>query len=95
MTYETPREKLKRIPVIIREAVEAQSRARFDRSHFAKYGDYALQYETVYYVGSPDYNLYMDVQQAIYFHIHERFEKEGIDFAYPTQRIYVGGEQPA
>jgi small-conductance mechanosensitive channel len=89
VTYETPREKLKLIPTIIREAVEAQDKSRFDRSHFMKYGDYALLFETVYYVLSADYNIYMDIQQAIYFAIHEGFEQEGIEFAYPTQKLFV------
>jgi small-conductance mechanosensitive channel len=89
VTYETPREKLVRIPGIIREAVEAQDRTRFDRSHFMKYDDYALQFETVFYIGSPDYNIYMDIQQAILFLIHERFEAEQIQFAYPAQRVFL------
>ncbi|MDH5570672.1 MAG: mechanosensitive ion channel family protein [Gammaproteobacteria bacterium] len=89
VTYETPREKLRRIPEIIRGAVEAQNDTRFDRSHFMKYGDYALMFETVFYVLSPDYNSYMDIQQSIYFAIHEDFEQEGIEFAYPTQKVYV------
>jgi small-conductance mechanosensitive channel len=89
VTYETPREKLKMIPTIIREAVEAQDKTRFDRSNFMNFGDYALMFETVYYVLSPDYNIYMDIQQSIYFTIHERFEQEGIEFAYPTQKLFV------
>ncbi|MGD2054861.1 MAG: mechanosensitive ion channel family protein [Gammaproteobacteria bacterium] len=87
--YSTPRDKLKRIPEIIRDAVNTQEKTRFDRSHFMKYGDYALQFETVYYVKSPDYNIYMDIQQSIYFAIHEAFEQEQIDFAYPTQKLFV------
>ena len=38
----------------------------------------------------------MDIQQAINLGIHERFEQEEIDFAYPTQTVYVhqvGDEQ--
>ncbi len=89
VTYDTSREKLKRIPEIIRKAIEAEGDTRFDRSHFMKYGDYSLQFETVYYVLSPDYNLYMDRQQAIYFAIHEAFEREQIEFAYPTQTLFV------
>lgn len=92
VTYQTPREKLQRIPTIIREAVMGQDNTRFDRSHFMNYGDYALQFETVYYVLSPDYNIYMDIQQAIYFTIHERFEQERIEFAYPTQTVFVTGQ---
>jgi small-conductance mechanosensitive channel len=89
VTYDTPRESLKLIPSMIRAAVEARERTRFDRSHFMKYGDYALQFETVYYVLSPDYNIYMDIQQAIYLTIHESFEQHGIEFAFPTQTLYV------
>jgi small-conductance mechanosensitive channel len=89
VTYQTPRDKIKLIPAIIREAIEAQDNTRFDRSHFQAYGDFSLNFENVYYVSSPDYNLYMDVQQAINLHIHERFEQEGIEFAYPTQTLFV------
>jgi small-conductance mechanosensitive channel len=62
---------------------------RFDRCHFHAFGDYALQVETVYYVLVPDYNVYMDIQQAINLAIVRVFEKEGIEFAFPTQTLYV------
>ena len=94
VTYDTPRDKLKQIPGIIREAITAEDNTRFDRSHFMKYGDYALQFETVYYVLSPDYNTYMNIQQSIYFAIHEAFEKTGISFAYPTQKLFVAQTSP-
>jgi small-conductance mechanosensitive channel len=87
VTYETPADKLRLIPVILREAIEAQDKVRFDRAHFQKYGDSALIFETVYYVLSPDYNYYMDLQQTINLIIFERFAKEGIEFAYPTQTV--------
>ena len=93
VTYQTSREKLKSIPVIIKKIIEGKDKTRFDRSHFMSYGDYALKFETVYYILSPDYNNYMDVQQAIYFELHEQFEKEQIEFAYPTQTLYVSQEQ--
>lgn len=93
VTYATPREMLRQIPALIRAAVEAQDNTRFDRSHFMNYGDYALQFETVYYVKSPDYNIYMDIQQAIYLAIHEAFEMRRIEFAYPTQTLFVSDRQ--
>lgn len=93
VTYQTPADKLRRIPGLIREAVEAQDKVRFDRSHFQKYGDFALIFETVYYVLAADYNPYMDIQQAINLQIFEQFEAEGIEFAYPTQTVFVN--QPA
>jgi len=94
VTYDTPRDKLKKVPGIIRKAIEAEEDTRFDRSHFSKYGDYSLNFESVYYVLTPDYNHYMDVQQSIYFAIHKSFEEEGIEFAYPTQTLYVVSSNP-
>ncbi len=91
VVYQTPAEKLERIPAIVREVVEAQENCRFDRSHFAAFGDFSLNFETVYFVTAPDYEVYMDVQQAINLGLFRRFEKEGIAFAYPTQTIYAEG----
>jgi small-conductance mechanosensitive channel len=92
VTYQTPHEKIELIPTIIREAIEAQDPVRFDRSHFQAYGDFSLVFETVYYVLKPDYNVYMDIQQAINLQIHRRFEQEGIEFAYPTQTLIIQGQ---
>ena len=89
VTYQTPRTKLEIIPTIMREAVEASADTRFDRSHFKEYGAFSLNFETVYFVLSADYNRYMDIQQAVNLHIHQRFEEEGIEFAYPTQTVFV------
>ena len=91
--YQTPADKLEEISGIIREAIEAQDKTRFDRSHFASYGDFSLDFETVYYVLSADYNLYMDIQQAINLSIFRRFADEGIEFAYPTQTLFLEKEQ--
>ena len=89
VTYETRADLVQRIPTIIREAISRQPRTRFDRSHFKKYGDSSLDFETVYWVLSPDYNAYMDIQQAINLELFTRFREEGIDFAYPTRTIHV------
>jgi small-conductance mechanosensitive channel len=87
VTYQTPAEKLAAIPAMLREAVEAQSPTRFDRAHFKQYGDSALLFEVVYYVLSPDYNLYMDIQQAINLAVFRRFAEEQIEFAHPTYTV--------
>ncbi len=89
VTYQTPVDKLKAVPQWLREAVETQPRARFDRAHFKEHGDSALVFEIVYYVLDRDYNLYMDVQQAINLAVHRRFEREGVEFAYPTWTLHV------
>jgi small-conductance mechanosensitive channel len=89
VTYQTPRDQLQRIPTMIREIVESIEAARFDRSHFKSYGNFSIDFETVYFVRSPEYNVYMDVQQDINLRIHEAFENEGIEFAYPTQTLFI------
>lgn len=89
VTYQTPRARLEQIPPMIRAAVERQENARFDRSHFQAYGDFSLNFETVYYVLVPDYSAYMDIQQAINLEIHREFEAAGIEFAYPTQTLFM------
>jgi small-conductance mechanosensitive channel len=94
VTYETPPEKLTRIPGMIREAVTRQKMTRFDRSHFASYGDADIRFETVYWVLSADYNLYMDIQQAINLELFTRFAEEKIQFAYPTRVFRIESAPP-
>ncbi|HVX63535.1 MAG TPA: mechanosensitive ion channel family protein [Pirellulales bacterium] len=87
--YSTPPDQVAAIPGMIREAIVDQGKTRFDRAHFKSFGDSALLYEAVYYVLSPDYNLYMDIQQAINLTLVRRFASEEIQFAFPTQTLYV------
>jgi len=87
--YQTPYEKLCRIPKMIREIVEGNDQVRFDRAHFKEYGDFSLKFEIVYWIQNPDYNLYMDIQQTINLEIYKKFEASRIKFAYPTQTLFL------
>ena len=89
VTYQTSLERVKEIPGLVRKVIEQVPDTVFDRAHFFAYGDFSLVYEIVYYVLSPDYNKYMDTQQEINFKIKEEFEKRKIEFAYPTQTVFV------
>jgi len=89
VTYETPVDVLERIPGLIRSIVESQPDTRFDRSHFAKHAAASLDFETVYFVESPDYHRYMDIQQSVNLQLHAELDKLGVEFAYPTQKLYV------
>ena len=82
VAYDTPREKLERIPALLRAAVEAQRDVRFDRSHWAAYGDYGLEFETVYWVTTPEYGRFMEIQQGVNLEVHESFERAAIAFGY-------------
>jgi small-conductance mechanosensitive channel len=95
LLYETPAEQVAAVPGLVREVIEAQPNTRFDRAHFKEYGDSALVFEAVYVVTSPDYNLYMDTQQAINLGLMQRFQARGIGFALPTRTVYMHTvEQP-
>jgi small-conductance mechanosensitive channel len=89
VVYETDQKTLAMIPGMIREIIESQPKTRFDRAHFKEFGDFALVHEVVYYVLDPDYNVYMDIQHKINLALFQRFADAGIEFAYPTRRIYV------
>ncbi|RJO65719.1 MAG: mechanosensitive ion channel family protein [Candidatus Omnitrophota bacterium] len=89
VTYQTSLKQLKEIPKIIDNIIKSTKDVAFDRAHFFSYGDFSLIFEVVYFVLSPDYNKYMDIQQEINFAIKEEFEKKGIEFAYPTQTLYL------
>ncbi len=90
--YQTSLEKLRMIKEMVTEIINSQEGTRFDRAHFKEYGDSSLNFEVVYYVTNPDYNLYMDIQERINQEIFRRFDEEGIEFAYPTRTIYIQRE---
>ena len=91
VTYNTPPEKVRQIPQMVAELIESLEQTRFDRAHFASFGNFSLDFEIVYYVLSPDYNLYMDIQQQINLALLEQFNDAGIEFAFPTQTLHLAG----
>jgi small-conductance mechanosensitive channel len=92
VTYQTPIEKLKGIPSVIKNIITNIEETRFDRAHFSGFGDFSLDFEVVYHVLTGDYNRYMDTQQDINLQIAEEFERQGIEFAYPTQTLFLEKE---
>ena len=95
VTYGTPRERLAEIPGVIRAIVEACEPVRFDRAHFHGFGDFSLNFEVVYWMLDPDYNLYMDVRQQINLDLVREFESRGIEFAFPTQTLFLQKQDDA
>lgn len=95
VVYGTPPEKVAAIPQMVREIIESLPDTRFDRAHFKEFGPYSLNFEVVYWMLKPDYNLYMDTQQAINLALMRRFKEEGIEFAFPTQVVHVAPTKEA
>jgi small-conductance mechanosensitive channel len=89
--YDTPIELVEKIPAMVRAIIEARAKVRFDRAHFKGFGASSLDYEVVYWMLDPDFNLYMDTQQQINLELMRLFQREGVSFAYPTQTVLVQG----
>ena len=93
VVYQTLADTLAEIPNLVKEIIEKQPDTTFDRGHFATYGDFSLNFEFVYFVLSSDYVKFMDTQQRINLEIYKEFENRGIEFAYPTQTLFVNKEE--
>jgi|SRR5690554_2672629 len=92
VTHQTGVDHLRIIPGLLSEIIKSMEGVTFDRAHFAAFADFSLVFEVVYYVNSSDYSRYMDLQQEINLKIKEEFTKLGVDFAYPTQSLYIKQE---
>jgi small-conductance mechanosensitive channel len=82
-------DQLRAIPGIVREIIDEIENIRFDRAHFASFGDSSLDFEVVYYITLADYNAYMDAQQTINFELYRRLEELGVGFAFPTRTVHL------
>lgn len=89
VTYDTPSDKLSRIPEQIKEIIENEELTRYDRGHLADFGDSAIIFKFVYYMSDPAYSTYMDTRHRINLAIIDLFAAEGIEFAFPTQTLHI------
>jgi small-conductance mechanosensitive channel len=89
VTYDTPPDKVARIPGIVRSVVESQSPVRFDRCHFLAWTESALRIEAVYHVLDASYDRYADIQHAVNLELLRRFRSDGIEFAFPSRTVIV------
>lgn len=83
---------LRQIPETVKQVVTSIEQTRFDRSHFQKFGDSSLDFETVYYVLVADFNVYMDIQQRINLELYDRIQALGASFAFPTRTVLIRSE---
>jgi small-conductance mechanosensitive channel len=85
----TSREHVATIPGRVRLFIESATQARFDRGHFANFGEFGPEFEFVYYVLDPGYNLYRDIQQRVNLKIMELFEELNVEFAVPARQVRI------
>lgn len=89
VTYETNPDVVEAIPAMLKGIVTSVEHADFGRAHFTEFLDSALEIELVYFINTREYVPFVDAQQTINLAILRSFAKEGINFAYPTQTVYM------
>ncbi len=87
VVYNTKVEKMKLIPGLIEKIISNTLDAEFDRCHFVEFGSSSLDFEVVYYISTNNYKRAMEAQQKINLAIMEEFERNQIEFAFPTTTI--------
>lgn len=87
--YHTSPEKVRLLPDLLRDIISSIPNVEFSRAHFYEFGDSSLNYEVVYFVLSNNYSLFMDRVQQVNFKIIDEFARMGIEFAFPSQSIYL------
>ncbi len=89
VTYKTAKENLQAITGIVKNIIDNQSKARFDRGHLKGFDASSIDYEFIYWVTSPDYVVYMDVQEQINLAVMDAFAERKIEMARPTQTVFL------
>ena len=89
IAFDATAEQAEAVPGIVRKVIESHKELRFDRAHFKAFGANALEYEVVYTVLDPGYNVYMDMQQSINLALMREFKALGVAFALPTRTVHI------
>ncbi len=88
LVYHTPPATAAKVPGILQEIVEAKG-CEFIRAGFTTFGPSSLDFQLVFDVNSDDVEEMFKARHAVGIAIVERFDGEGIEFAYPTQTTYT------
>jgi len=103
ITYDTPREKIAEAVEILRRILAEEGIREpihpvisgdelFPRVYFNDYNADSLNLFVIYWYAPPAWWDYMDHAQRLNLRIFEEFEKAGIEFAFPTQTLYLAGD---
>ncbi len=88
LVYHTPPATAARVPDILKEIVEVNG-SQFIRAGFTAFAPSSLDFQLVFDVNSDDVEEMFKARHAVGIAIVERFAREGIEFAYPTQTTYT------
>lgn len=89
--YQTAPDVAERIPGIVAEIVKTVQGVEFDRCGMSGFGPSSLDYSLVFYSLHPDFNRSMAARSRVLLALLKAFKEQGIEFAYPTQTLYIEG----
>jgi len=96
ITYDTPPEKTARAVAILKEILHDHEGMRPEfppRVFFSEFNDCSLNLLVLYWYHPPDYWKYMAFSERVNMEILRRFNEEGIEFAFPTQTVYLANDE--
>jgi MscS family membrane protein len=94
ITYDSGQRGAERAVQIIKEVLSNVTEINTDpkcppRVYFSDFNDWSLNIYMIYWVKPPDYWLYQEVNERVNIEIMKRFEAEKIEFAFPSQTLYI------
>jgi small-conductance mechanosensitive channel len=89
LVYQTPTDRLDRVPQIARAIVSAQSGCTFVRCSLTGFGPSSLDHELIYDNATLDPDAIAEDRSNVIMAIIQAFAREGIAFAYPTQTTFT------
>jgi MscS family membrane protein len=95
ITYDTPPAKVHRALAILKELLNNHEGIHPDfppRVYFNEFNADALNLIMIYWYHPPDYWSYMAFSERLNLEILRRFNAEGIEFAFPTQTLFLAGD---
>ena len=92
LTYDTPAEKVKRATTLLEEIFRANPRTTDLLISFNKFADSALNIFVVHVWNGTDAKQHFAEMQELNLQIKARFDAEKIEFAFPSQTVYLKSE---
>lgn len=96
LTYDTPPDRMQRAVDILREMLDARAEHFPEdlpgRVYFSEFNADNLNIVVYYWFGPPDWWEYLDFTHDFNMELLRRFNEEGLEFAFPTQTLYLKPE---
>ena len=95
LTYDTPAEKVEEALSILKDILEQHPGIRKDYVvRFEAFADFSLNIRVIYFTLTPDWAQWLAVAEEVNLSILRRFNASHLDFAFPTQTLYLKPPQP-